>query len=112
MVLVPIDLLVVGVVVAEVELLHEPLLGQQVEHAVHAREADGPAGGAGGAVKLGRGDAAVPVGEQVEEDPPRRAAPVTLARERLLGAHGPALLRLDAPAARLAHAQMIAPLSY
>jgi len=35
-----VDALVVGTAVAEVELLHEVLLGEDVEHAVDARDPD------------------------------------------------------------------------
>ena len=68
---------------AEVDALHEALRGEQLEHAVDARDADPAAGGAQPVEDLLRGQAAVLLGEQIDHRAPRTAVAKPFSLQRL-----------------------------
>ena len=80
---------------AEVDPLEQPLGREQLEHAVDARDPDAPAGGAQPVEDLLRGQAAVLLGEQLDDRPPGAAVPQALPLERLERRVGPLAHTLD-----------------
>jgi ABC-type Zn uptake system ZnuABC Zn-binding protein ZnuA/ABC-type Mn2+/Zn2+ transport system permease subunit len=75
---------VVRAPVAKVDLLHELLLGEQVDHAIDARDADLAALRAKRVHDLGHGQAAVAVREHRDDRAPGRADAVARVPERLV----------------------------
>ena len=78
-----VDRLVAGDARAEVDPLDEALGGEELEHAVDARDPDPAARGAQPVEDLLRGQAAVLLGEQIDHGAAGAAVPEALALERL-----------------------------
>jgi hypothetical protein len=68
---------------AEVDPLHQPFGGQQVEDAIDARDPDPAAGGPQPVEDLLRGQTAVLLREEVDHRPPGAAVPKPLPLQRL-----------------------------
>jgi hypothetical protein len=68
--------LVSGAAGAGVDALDEPVVHEEVEHAVDARDADGPSGGAQAVVQLLCRQAALLSGEELDHRMTRTAPPV------------------------------------